>query len=183
MGSHRARHRADQNNSEELATDLLARLADEVRPPSARTRHAAERPALDPFSTAPFPARTPAAEDGAPAQPGSTPPGPNSAQPHPAQPDGTQPGIPRPRTAAPDTVRPHAAQRDGAHPAVSQPGTAQRRSAPILQSSVRGECCRWVSWMVWVGRCRVMPGGGRSRPPTAGRPGSYSARTAQQQHP
>ena len=120
MGSHRARHRADQNNSEELATDLLARLADEVRPPSARTRHAAERPALDPFSTAPFPARTPAAEDGAPAQPGSTPPGPNSAQPHPAQPDGTQPGIPRPRTAAPD------AERSGA-----QPGPAQQDGPPL----------------------------------------------------
>ena len=120
MGSHRARHRADQNNSEELATDLLARLADEVRAPSARTRHAAERPALDPFSTAPFPARTPAAEDGAPAQPGSTPPGPNSAQPHPAQPDRTQPGIPQPRTAAPDAERPGA-----------QPGPAQQDGPPL----------------------------------------------------
>jgi peptidoglycan DL-endopeptidase CwlO len=118
MGSHRARHRADQNNSEELATDLLARLADEVRAPSARTRHAAQRPALDPFSTAPFPARTPAAQDGAPALPGSTPTGPNSAQQHPAQPDRTQPGIPQPRTAAPD------AARTGAQPGTAQPPTA-----------------------------------------------------------
>ena len=137
MGSHRARHRADQNNSEELATDLLARLADEVRAPSARTRHAAERPALDPFSTAPFPARTPAAQDGAPAQPGSTPPGPNSAQPHPAQPDRTQPGIPQPRTATPDAERPGAqpgpAQQDGQPLDGTQPGIpaprAERRGA------------------------------------------------------
>ncbi len=59
MGSHRARHRADQNQSEELATDLLARLADETRPRPARTRHTPPRPALDPFSTAPFPAHLP----------------------------------------------------------------------------------------------------------------------------
>jgi cell wall-associated NlpC family hydrolase len=127
MGSHRARHRADQNNSEELATDLLARLADEVRPPSARTRHAAERPALDPFSTAPFPARTPAAEDGVPAQPGSTPTGPNSAQPHP---DGTQPGVPQPRTATPDAERPGAqpgpAQQNGTQPGIPAPRAARR---------------------------------------------------------
>ena len=133
MGSHRARHRADQNNSEELATDLLARLADEVRAPSARTRHAAERPALDPFSTAPFPARTPAAQDGAPAQPGSTPPGPNSAQPHPAQPDRTQPGIPQPRTATPDAERPGAqpgpAQQDGQPLDGTQPGIPAPRAA------------------------------------------------------
>ena len=133
MGSHRARHRADQNNSEELATDLLARLADEVRAPSARTRHAAERPALDPFSTAPFPARTPAAQDGAPAQPGSTPPGPNSAQPHPAQPDRTQPGIPQPRTATADAERPGAqpgpAQQDGQPLDGTQPGIPAPRAA------------------------------------------------------
>jgi peptidoglycan DL-endopeptidase CwlO len=127
MGSHRARHRADQNNSEELATDLLARLADEVRAPSARTRHAAERPALDPFSTAPFPARTPAAEDGAPAQPGSTPPGPNSAQPHPAQPDRTQPGIPQPRTAAPQgAAQQDGARRDGTQPGIPAPRAGRR---------------------------------------------------------
>jgi peptidoglycan DL-endopeptidase CwlO len=59
MGSHRARHRADQHQSEELATDLLARLAGETRPRPTRTRHAPERPALDPFSTAPFPAHPP----------------------------------------------------------------------------------------------------------------------------
>ncbi len=58
MGSHRARHRADQGQSEELATDLLARLADEARPRPTRTRHT-PRSALDPFSTAPFPAHTP----------------------------------------------------------------------------------------------------------------------------
>lgn len=61
MGSHRARHRADQHQSEELATDLLARLADEAPRPTP-TRHAATRPPLDPFSTAPFPARTPNTE-------------------------------------------------------------------------------------------------------------------------
>ena len=84
MGSHRARHRADQNDSEELATDLLARLADEARAPSPRTRHAAERPGLDPFSTAPFPARTPrAAEDTA---------APNAAGPNPAGPPTMPPG-------------------------------------------------------------------------------------------
>jgi peptidoglycan DL-endopeptidase CwlO len=60
MGSHRARHRADQQNrSEELATDLLARLAGEARPRPARRRHTPPRPALDPFATAPFPAHRP----------------------------------------------------------------------------------------------------------------------------
>jgi peptidoglycan DL-endopeptidase CwlO len=59
MGSHRARHRADQNQSEELASDLLARLADEAQQRPTPTRHAATRPPLDPFSTAPFPARKP----------------------------------------------------------------------------------------------------------------------------
>ena len=54
MGSHRARHRSDRNQSEELATDLLARLASEARPPRPRTP--AHLP-LDPFSTAPLPAR------------------------------------------------------------------------------------------------------------------------------
>src|ERR1700712_2413309 len=54
MGSHRARHRSDRKQSEELATDLLARLATEARPPRLRT--AAHLP-LDPFSTAPLPAR------------------------------------------------------------------------------------------------------------------------------
>jgi cell wall-associated NlpC family hydrolase len=54
MGSHRARHRSDRKQSEELATDLLARLATEARPP--RPRAAAHLP-LDPFSTAPLPAR------------------------------------------------------------------------------------------------------------------------------
>lgn len=58
MGSHRARHRSDQKQSEELATDLLARLAAEARP--ARTRRATPPP-LDPFATAPFPARPPRA--------------------------------------------------------------------------------------------------------------------------
>ena len=90
MGSHRARHRADQNTSEELATDLLARLADEVRAPSSpRTRRAAERPSLDPFSTAPFPARTPRApEDTAdPGVAGPDPAGPNPAGPNPTGPN------------------------------------------------------------------------------------------------
>ncbi len=59
MGSHRARHRADQNQPEELATDLLARLADEARPRPPRRRSTESRPALDPFSTAPFPAHPP----------------------------------------------------------------------------------------------------------------------------
>jgi cell wall-associated NlpC family hydrolase len=58
MGSHRARHRPDRKQSEELATDLLARLAAETTPRPARTRHAS-RPSLDPFGTAPFPARPP----------------------------------------------------------------------------------------------------------------------------
>ena len=64
MGSHRARHRADQNQSEELATDLLARLADEARPRPARRRSTESRPALDPFSTAPFPAHPPQTAEG-----------------------------------------------------------------------------------------------------------------------
>jgi hypothetical protein len=58
MGSHHAQHRPDRKQSEELATDLLARLAAETTPRPARTRHAS-RPSLDPFGTAPFPARPP----------------------------------------------------------------------------------------------------------------------------
>jgi cell wall-associated NlpC family hydrolase len=54
MGSHRARHRSDRKQSEELATDLLARLASEARPPRPRT---ASHLPLDPFATAPLPAR------------------------------------------------------------------------------------------------------------------------------
>ena len=83
MGSHRARHRAEQNQSEELATDLLARLADEALQRPTPTRHAATRPPLDPFSTAPFPARKPSA-----AEPTATPdsaatPTPTEAAEHP----------------------------------------------------------------------------------------------------
>ncbi len=54
MGSHSARHRHDRKRSEELATDLLARLAAEARP--VRARPTARLP-LDPFSTAPFTVR------------------------------------------------------------------------------------------------------------------------------
>ena len=73
MGSHRARHRVDQNQSEELATDLLARLADEARPPRTPRKHStpSPRPTLDPFSTAPFAAHPPRSEeqDGPPSDP------------------------------------------------------------------------------------------------------------------
>jgi cell wall-associated NlpC family hydrolase len=58
MGSHRARHRSDHHQTEELATDLLARLAAESTTRPAPTRHVS-RPTLDPFGTAPFPARPP----------------------------------------------------------------------------------------------------------------------------
>jgi len=138
MGSHRARHRADQNNSEELATDLLARLADEARVPSPRTRRAAERPALDPFSTAPFPARTPrTAEDtaGPPTMPPGSPAVPQQrggVQPHPtppggAHPDGTEPG------SAPGGRGGHTTAPDGAQPGSAglphQRAGATRRTA------------------------------------------------------
>ncbi|HEX3258404.1 MAG TPA: NlpC/P60 family protein [Pseudonocardia sp.] len=128
MGSHRARHRADQNNSEELATDLLARLADEVRAPSSpRTRRAAERPALDPFSTAPFPARTPRApEDTAdPGVAGPDPAGPDPAVSNPAGPPTMPPGsaaVPQQRGGA----QPHPTQPGGAHPDGTRPSTAAR---------------------------------------------------------
>jgi peptidoglycan DL-endopeptidase CwlO len=56
MGSHRARHRSDRKQSEELATDLLARLAAEARP--VRARRTPQLP-LDPFATGPVPARPP----------------------------------------------------------------------------------------------------------------------------
>jgi len=149
MGSHRARHRADQNTSEELATDLLARLADEVRTPSSpRTRRAAERPTLDPFSTAPFPARTPRApEDTAdpgvagpnPAGPPTMPPGSaavpqqrGGAQPHPAPPGGAPADGTPPSTAA-DTQGGHATAPDGEQPGGAalpqQRGGTTRRTA------------------------------------------------------
>ena len=81
MGSHRARHRAEQNQSEELATDLLARLADEALQRPTPTRHAATRPPLDPFSTAPFPARKPsAAEPTAPPDSAAAPTPPEAAE-------------------------------------------------------------------------------------------------------
>jgi cell wall-associated NlpC family hydrolase len=56
MGSHSARHRSDRKQSEEMATDLLARLATEARP--ARRRVPPQFP-LDPFATGPIPVRPP----------------------------------------------------------------------------------------------------------------------------
>lgn len=58
MGSHRARHRSDRNPAEELATELLARLAAEARTEAAPRRGTTPAP-TDPFTTAPFPARPP----------------------------------------------------------------------------------------------------------------------------
>jgi cell wall-associated NlpC family hydrolase len=83
MGSHRARHRADQHQSEELATDLLARLADEAQQRPTPTRHAATRPPLDPFSTAPFPARTPNTGEPSDTPDGAATPTPPEAGQHP----------------------------------------------------------------------------------------------------
>ena len=93
------------------------------RPPARGTRRAA-RPG--PLLHGPFPARTPAAEDGAPAQPGSTPL--SDGQPHPAQPDGTSRGTRSP--APPPRRRAAAAAGPGRRPAAGrrQPGT--RRPAP-----------------------------------------------------
>jgi peptidoglycan DL-endopeptidase CwlO len=159
MGSHRARHRADQNNSEELATDLLARLADEVRPPSARTRHAAERPALDPFSTAPFPARTPAAAD---------PDAPDGAQPHPAPPDGPQPGMAQPHPAQPNIPHPRTAAPDAAPPS-AQLGTARPPTAPPDDPQPGGP--QPDGTQEGVARPRTGAGRGRTSRPRGGQPG------------
>jgi peptidoglycan DL-endopeptidase CwlO len=162
MGSHRARHRVDQNNSEELATDLLARLADEVRAPSARTRHVAERPGLDPFSTAPFPARTPrTAEDtAAAAQPERTPPG--AAGRNPAGPPTTQPGGPQPAAPAlphqqggprPGSTGSYPAQPGGAHPEGTWPGTAEPDAAQPGGAHPEG------TWPGTAGPDAAQPGG------------------------
>lgn len=128
MGSHRARHRADQNQSEELATDLLARLADEARPRQARTRHAAERPTLDPFSTAPFPARKPRTADD-PATPDA------AAAPDSPPPDAVGPGstIPAPRSSSTPAHNGTASGPGG----VGGPGTPDGPGGPGAPGSAR----------------------------------------------
>lgn len=69
MGSHRARHRSDRT-SNELATDLLARLAAEGHSRPTRRRDPAAT-SLDPCAQAPFPARP--SPQAAPSRPGTAP--------------------------------------------------------------------------------------------------------------